>query len=168
MSNWVRKYQALYIAGAQRVGSLTEYTAPVLEVITEDFRGGGMDMATPMDMGMAPMAASFTISEDPVVLGMFGLKVVNQMVPLFIRAHLEDEESGETKQVIETLRGIITKIDPGTKSAGAHQATTVEMKLSYYANLVGKVLIHEIDPKNMVRRINGIDQLSLARASLGM
>lgn len=168
MSNFVRKYQALYIAGAQKVGSLTDYTPPVLEVLTEDFRSAGMDSPVPMDMGMAPMVASFTISEDPVVLGMFGIKVVGQMVPLFIRSHLEDEETGETKPVIETLRGIISKVDPGTKSAGTHQATTVEIKLSYYANLVGKVLIHEIDPKNMVRRINGIDQLAAARSSLGM
>jgi len=168
MSNWVRKYQALYIAGMQRVGSLTEYTGPVLEVITEDFRGGGMDMATPMDMGMAPMAASFTVSEDTALLATFGIKVVGQMVPLFVRAHLEDEETGETKTVIETLRGKITKIDPGTKSSGSYQATTVEMKLSYYSKLDDKILAYEIDPINMVRRINGIDQLATARASLGM
>jgi P2 family phage contractile tail tube protein len=167
MSNWVRKYQGLYIDSIQKVGSMIEYTAPVLEIITEDFRAGGMDAAVPMDMGMNPLTASFTAGEDADMLARFGIKDGSK-VPVFIRSHLEDEVTGATKTVIEELRGLLTKVDHGTKTSGAFQATTFEMKLFYYRYEADGSNVHEIDPVNMVRLINGTDQLVEARAALGL
>jgi len=168
MSNWVRKYQGLYIDAMEKVGSMLEYTAPVMEVQTEEYRAGGMDMAVPMDMGMNSMSASFTIGEDPDVLGLFGIKKDGKKIPLFVRSHLEEDETGETKAVVEELRGIMTKVDKGTQSSGSFQSTTCEMKVTYYKYEVGGKTIHEIDPTNMVRIINGTDQLQDARANLGL
>ena len=85
-----------------------------------------------------------------------------------IRSHLENDETGETKAVVEELRGIITKLVPGTKSGGAFQTTAFEIKLSYYKYESDGTTIHEIDPVNMVRIINEIDQLEEARANLGL
>ncbi|NAX00012.1 MULTISPECIES: phage major tail tube protein [unclassified Vibrio] len=167
MSNWARKYQGLYADGKEKIASLLEYTPPVPEVLTEEFRGGGMDMAISMDMGMAAMEASFSIGEDPDILALFGIKKDGKKVPFFIRSHLENDVTGAKKTVIEELRGLVSKIDHGTKSGGTFTGTTVTIKPSYYKYEVDGTIIHEFDPINMIRTINGVDQLAEARASLG-
>lgn len=166
MSNWARKYQGLYADGKEKIASLIEYTPPVPEILTEEFRSGGMDMPISMDMGMAAMEASFTIGEDPDVLALFGIKEESS-TSFFVRAHLENDVTGGTKTVIEELRGKVTKIDHGTKSGGSFSPTTVTIKPSYYKYESGGTTIHEFDPINMVRTINGVDQLASARKSLG-
>lgn len=167
MSNWARKYQGLYADGKEKIASLIEYTPPVPEILTEEYRAGGMDIAISMDMGMAAMEASFTIGEDPDILALFGIKEDGKKVPFFIRSHLENDVSGATKTVVEELRGLVSKIDNGTKSGGSFTATTVTIKPSYYKYEVGGTTIHEFDPINMIRIVNGVDQLAEARASLG-
>ncbi len=167
MSNWARKKSGLYADGWDKVGSLIEYTPPILEVETEDFRAGGMDMSVPMDMGMAAMEASFTIGEDKDILSMFGIKKNGKKIPLYIRSHLENDITGEKKSVKEELRGIITKIDQGTKTSGSFTPMTVSIKLSYYKYEMDEQIIHEIDPLNLIRTIDGVDQLADTRASLG-
>ncbi|PNH90832.1 phage major tail tube protein [Vibrio diazotrophicus] len=167
MSNWARKYQGLYADGKEKIASLIEYTPPVPEVLNEEFRGGGMDMAISMDMGMAAMESSFTIGEDPDILALFGIKSEGKKIPFFIRSHLENDVTGDTKTVEEEIRGKVTKIDHGTKSGGSFTATTVTIKPTYYKYVSGGRTIHEFDPVNMVRIVNGVDQIAAARASLG-
>ena len=167
MSNWARKYQGLYADGREKIASLLEYTPPVPTVITEDFRAGGMDMAISMDMGMEKLEASFTIGEDPDILGLFGIKQDAKQVPIFIRSHLENDITGEQKTVIEELRCKVVSIDMGTKTAGSFSPTTVTLSPMYYKYESGGKVIWELDPINMVRIINGVDQLAKARASLG-
>ncbi len=167
MSNWARKYQGLYADGKEKIASLIEYTPPVPEILTEDFRSGGMDMPVSMDMGMAAMESTFTIGEDPEILTLFGIKEDGKKIPFFIRSHLENDFTGETKNVIEELRGKVTKIDHGTKSGGSFSPTTITIKPMYYKYESDGTTIHEFDPVNMVRIINGVDQLASARASLG-
>ncbi|NAW56620.1 MULTISPECIES: phage major tail tube protein [unclassified Vibrio] len=167
MSNWARKYFGLYIDGRDKVGDVIDYTAPVLEVQTEDFRAGGMDMATPMDMGMAPMEAGWSMGEDPEVLALFGIKKDGKKIAVFVRSAIEDDETGRVRPVVEELRGKLTKVDPGTKSGGAFNANSYTMKLSYYRYEVNDEIIHEIDPPNLVRVINGVDQLAEYRRALG-
>ncbi|AIW21358.1 phage major tail tube protein [Vibrio coralliilyticus] len=166
MSNWVRKKYGLYIAGRDKVGAIVDHTPPVLEVITEDFVSGGMDMPIPMDMGMNPISTSWTMGEDTDTLRLFGL-IPGKKVTVFVRGLLMDDESGDTKEVIEEYRGILTKIDRGTYSPNSSAPYTYEMKLSYYRYEVNGEDIHEIDPKNMIRKIDGVDQLAAARKALG-
>lgn len=165
MSKFVRKYNGVYIDGMDKVSDVTEYTPPKLTVITEDYRAGGMDMATPMDMGMEPMEATIVMTEDPSVLGLFGLRG-GRHVPIFVQSVLEDDDTGTITGQVEELRGKITSIDEGSKGAG-FQATTLTMKLTYYKRQIDGKTIHEIDPPNMVRVINGVDQLADYRRLLG-
>ncbi|WP_019275459.1 phage major tail tube protein [Vibrio coralliilyticus] len=169
MSNFARKYQGLYADGREKVSSLLEYTPPVPTVITEDFRAGGMDMAISMDMGMEKLEASFTIGEDPDILGLFGIKQNGKQVPIFIRSHLENDITGEKHTVIEELRCKVVSIDMGTKTAGSVSPTTVTLSPMYYKYHIEQTgfVVWEIDPINMVRIVNGVDQLADARASLG-
>ncbi|WP_305817500.1 phage major tail tube protein [Photobacterium leiognathi] len=166
MSNWARKYSGLFIGGRSKVGDVVDYTAPVLEVVTEDFRAGGMDMPIAMDMGMNAISAGWTMGEDPDVLGLFGLKQGADMA-VFVRSTLENDATGEVKQVVEELRGQLTKVDNGTWSAGKYTPTTFEMKLRYYKKIIDGTVIHEIDPVNMVRTINGVNQLEKHKFILG-
>lgn len=166
MSNWARKYSGLFIGGRSKVGDVIDYTAPVLEVVTEDFRAGGMDMPISMDMGMNPIAASWTMGEDPDVLNLFGLKQ-NSDTAVFVRSTLENDATGDVKQVEEELRGQITKVDPGSWAGGKFTPTTFEIKLRYYRKSIDGAIIHEIDPINMVRTVNGVNQLEKHKFILG-
>lgn len=167
MSNWVRKYQGLYADGKDKVGSLLEYTPPVAEILTEEYRAGGMDMPISMDMGMAAMESGFTIGEDKDILSLFGIKVNGGVIPFFILSHLENDVTGEERSVVEEIRAKVVKIDNGTKTPGSVTPTSVTLKPQYYRYESDGTTIHEFDPINMVRTINGVDQLATARSSIG-
>lgn len=169
MSKWTRKYQGLYADGKEKISSLIEWTPPVPTIITEGFRSGGMDMEIDMDMGMEKLSASFTIGEDPDILSLFGIKQNAKQVPIFIRSHLENDVTGDKHTVIEELRCKVVSIDMGTISVGSSSSTTVTLSPMYYKYHIEEtgLVVWEIDPINMVRIVNGVDQLADARASLG-
>lgn len=166
MSKYIRKAQGLYIDGKEKIGSMTEYTPPVLEEITDDFRAGGMPVAVPVSLGLNPLSASISVTEDPEILTLFGVKR-NHHLAVFVRALIEDDETGDKKEVVEELRGKFTKVDRGTLNTGNINGTTMEMKLSYYKYEIDGKTITEIDPKNMVWIQDGEDMWADERAALG-
>lgn len=167
MSKYIRTHNGLYIDGRSKVGDITDYTAPVLEILTEEFRAGGMDMPVNVEMGMAGMTASWVTGEDPDVFKLFGVVKNGQQIQVFVRGALKDEHTGDVIDVVDELHGKITKIDRGTYSSGGLNLTTYEMKLTYYRYEQAGETIHEIDPRNLVRVIDGVDQLAAERAALG-
>jgi P2 family phage contractile tail tube protein len=157
----------LFVDGRGHAGEIDEYSPPDLTLTTEDYRGGGMDAPVAIEMGMEALETSFAlISYDPDVLATWGVKQ-DATVPLTIRGALEDPD-GTVRPVVHRMRGKITSLARGTWAAGQKPALTVTMRPRYYQETHDGSVIHEIDIDNMVRVVNGVDQLAAQRAALGM
>jgi len=163
----VIKNQTVQVDGRGYAGQLQEVNPPKLVLVTEEFRGGGMDMPTELTMGMEALRSDFTlISYDRAVLGHFGV-VQGADIPFVIREHLESR-NGASTQVVHNMRGKVIELDSGTHAPGKPAPLKVTMALNYYKQTHGGVVVHEIDVENSVRIINGVDALSAMRVNLAI
>lgn len=157
----------LFVDGRGYAGQLSEYNPPELTLVTEDYRGGGMDAPITVEMGMEPLETSFSlIAYDRDVLALFGIAEGNG-VRLIARGALESYD-GTVKPVVHTMRGKITQLSRGTWAPGQLPALQVTLRLTYYQEEHNGEVIHEIDIDNMVRIVNGTDRLAQLRDALGM
>lgn len=163
----ILKYMNAFVDGRGYAGKVTEVNPPDLSVATEEFRAGGMDAPIDIDMGMEKMTCSFVFpSYDADLLVRFGVKE-GTTIPFTIRGSLESRD-GTATAVVMNMRGKITSLQRGTWGSGQVPSLTVTMSLSYYSEVVDGVVINEIDAPNMVRIINGVDQLEAHRANIGL
>lgn len=163
----VRKNINLFVDGRGYAGQVTEFNAPKLTLQTEEFRGGGMDAPIDITMGMEKLMCDFGLKAyDRDVLSLYGV-TEGASVPLVAREALQSFD-GTVTQVIHTMRGKITEIDPGTSKPGEGPELKITMSLTYYKMQHGDTVVHEIDVENMVRKINGVDALADMRSALGM
>ncbi len=166
--NMLRRW-AMWVDGVGKAGNATSYTPPVINVRTTDFESGDMDMPVPIDDGMDPLEASFSIAGvDPATLVLFGFRSGGS---LRVSARTTyDNRQGESKELVETLGGMITSIDRGEQGTGSQRdrAQAHTMKLDYYkVEFDGQTLI-EIDPINGIRSLGGTDQLAGIKAAMGL
>ncbi|UTV26377.1 phage major tail tube protein [Photobacterium atrarenae] len=162
LSKW-----AIWVDGIGKAGNGKEYNPPVLEVLTKDFKAGDMDMPVPVDVGMAPMETSFALfGVDVTVLPLFGLQKGKKNA-ISVRSTYTDL-AGNTYDLVEVLRGMITKIERDGQDTGdqSEKAMKVTMKLDYYKVTRSGLVLIEIDPINRVRKLGGIDALEGIRALL--
>lgn len=163
----ILKYLNLFVDGRGYAGKIEEYSPPDLTVATEDFRGGGMDGPIDIDMGLEKMVTSFVLtSYDADVLALWGVKT-KAGVQLSAKGSLESLD-GATTRVVHQMRGKITGAARGTWGAGAKPSLTLTVSLTYYKETHGDRVLWEIDPINMVRVIDGVDQLAEHRKNIGL
>jgi len=163
----VLKNMNLFVDGRGYAGVVDEITPPKLTMKTEEHRAGGMDAPIELDMGMEKLEASYSLSKyDTEVLGLFGLAPGN-LVPHTFRGAVESED-GTVKAVVIQLRGKMRETDPGSWKPGEKAQLKAAISVRYYKLTVDGVDVHEIDIENMIRKINGVDQLAAQRAALGM
>ena len=156
----------LFVDGRGYAGRVEELTLPKLSIKTEEIKAGGMDVPIELDMGMEKLECELTLSEyDAEVIKMFGLNNGAQ-VPLTLRGGLDDE-AGITPVVV-TLQGAWRALDFGNWKAGEKASLKVSVALRYYRLEIGGQELIEIDALNMVRKIDGKDQLEGLRGALGL
>ena len=163
----ILKYLNLIVDGRGYAGKIEEYNAPDLTISTEEFRGGGMDAAIDIDMGMEKMTTSFVLtSYDADVLALWGIKD-GSTVQFTAKGSLESE-NGTRTAISHHMQGKLISLARGTWGSGAKPSLTVTVSLRYYREVHGQRTINEIDVINMVRVINGVDQLAEHRANIGL
>ncbi|WP_299144149.1 phage major tail tube protein [uncultured Tateyamaria sp.] len=163
----ILKYLNLIADGRGYAGKLEEYNAPDLVVSTEEFRGGGMDAPIDIDMGQEKMTTSYVLtSYDSDILALWGIKD-GSSVQLTARGSLESPD-GTTTAVAHHMQGKIISVARGTWGSGNKPSLTITQTLTYYREIHGARTLHEIDVINMVRIIDGVDQLAEHRANIGL
>ncbi|QSB03237.1 phage major tail tube protein [Methylomonas sp. EFPC1] len=167
MLNDILKNMNLFVDGRGYAGNVEELTPPKLTMKTEEFRNGGMDAPVDVEMGMEKLEASFSLTKyDAEVLKLYGL-APGQTKPFTFRGSISSED-GTEKSVVVQLQGMLKELDPGSWKPGERASLKGMIAVRYYKHSIGGLVIHEIDVPNMVRIINGIDQLALTRRNLGM
>ena len=162
----VLKHFNLFIDGKGYAGLVGELSLPRLSLKMDELYSAGMDAPIELDMGMDKLSCDFSLYEyNADVIKQFGLNNGAQ-VPLTLRGGLDNE--GGVSPVVVTLRGAWQDLDMGSWQAGDKPSLKVTVTLRYYKlNIDGADLI-EVDVQNMVRKIDGVDQLEAMRAAIGL
>lgn len=159
------KNMTVSVDGRGYAGQVMEYTPPVLTLLTEEHRAGGMDAPITLDMGMEALETSFVLrSYEREILRQFGVSEGNS-VPFVGRGAMQSYD-GTVRPTVHTMRGKITSLDRGTWQPGQVASMTVTMRLDYYREEHDGVLVHEIDIERMVRVVDGRDLLADIRQAL--
>ena len=157
----------LFIDGRGYAGQVDEFDPPKLTIKMEEHRAGGMDAPVEEDMGMEKLESGFTLSQaDREALKLFGMRKGNY-VPLELRG-VQQSDTGENEAVTHFLRGQIKEVDWGTWKPGEKAPCKFMVALRYYKLEIAGETVHEIDIVNMVRIIDGTDQLADMRQGLGL
>ena len=167
MLDGILKNLNLFIDGYGYAGNVEELNLPKLTMKTDDFRNGGMDLPIEVELGMEKLESSFSLTKfDAGMLKIFGLAPGN-LKPFTFRGSLASDDGTETG-VIVNLRGMLKEADPGSWKPGEKATLKGAIALRYYKLTIGNEVIHEIDGPNMIRIVNGVDQLAVTRKNLGM
>ncbi|WP_419783736.1 phage major tail tube protein [Maridesulfovibrio sp.] len=163
----ILKDLSLFVDGKGYAGNIESFKPPKLSLKTNDHRAGGMDSSVAVEMGMEALETSFVLTGHfPDVLALWGV-VVGEKPQLTARGSVESWD-GTVTPVVISMSGPITDIEDGDWKPGESNTQTFTMKPEYYKREQGDVVLHEIDVPNMVRKINGVDQLEARRNALGL
>lgn len=157
----------MLIDGISMQGDIPTLALPKVKVKTEGYRAGGMDAEIDMDMGLEKLESSFTSNGiRRETLKWFGVGDSTAM-PLVFRGSFKGQK-GASVPVIATMRGMVSEVDMGDWKPGEKAELKHSVSVTYYKLEVGGQTIYEIDPVNMVRVIDGVDQLAGIRSDLGL
>jgi len=158
----------VFVDGRGYAGRIEEITLPKLTIKTEEYRAGGMDIPVSIDMGMEKLEAEFTFSEyDTELFMLFGL-INGNSVSLTLRGGIQGSGSNNIDAVVINLRGIFREFDFGSWKPAEKATLKCTVAAHYYKLIIGNKELIEIDAENMIRRINGVDQMALLQTVLGI
>ncbi|MBU2707541.1 phage major tail tube protein [Zooshikella marina] len=158
----------LIVDGVGYAGIVEEINLPKLTLKTDEYRAGGMDVPVELEMGMNKLECDFTLAEyNPAVIKKFGLAMGSEaQVALTLKGGLDGEDGVDP--VVVSLEGAWRELDFGNWKAGEKAPLKVSIALRKYTLSIKGTPLVNIDVVNMVREINGADQLSKMRAAIGV
>ena len=154
----------VYVDGRGYAGRLDEITLPKLTIKTEEYQGAGMSAPIDIDMGMEKLEMDLTFSEyDKELFKLFGLTNGSE-VALTIRGAMQG--AGDAESIVINVRGFFCEMDFDTWTPAEKATLKCTLSCTYYKLAIDGNELIEIDPVNMIRNINGSDQLSKFREIL--
>lgn len=163
----VLKNFSLFVDGRGLAGTVSTLTLPTITTKMEEFRGGGMDAPVEIDMGMEILETSFELFDyEENVLSLYGL-ANGAATQVTARGALRRDGDAAVPMVVN-MTGVIKEMDPGDWQAGEQTSMTCSMALRYLKITIGGREVIEVDKVNMIRRINGVDQLESIRQAIGV
>lgn len=160
----ILKNMNLFADGIGTAGFIEEITTPPLALMLEEHRAGGMDMPVELDMGMEKMELSFQLSEPTETI----ITLLGRTDVLFIARTAHQRDGEPAQPCIINMTGMLKQVDPGANQVGQKGNITFGVALRYYKLTMNGRELAEIDAVNMVRRINGVDQLATIRTAIGV
>ena len=155
----------LFVEGKGYAGKSEELTLPKLTLKTEEIKAAGMDVPLEIDMGMEKIEASFDLhGYSPDVLKLWGL--TDGKAPKLLFKAAQQEMNGKVVPIVVDMQGMVKEVDMGAWKPGERAKTKFTVNLKYYKLSVGDKIIYEIDVLNMIRNINGKDQLKEIRDAI--
>ncbi|MEO0682716.1 MAG: phage major tail tube protein [Pseudomonadota bacterium] len=159
----IRNFNA-FVDGRSYAGLCTQATLPEIALNTEDFRGGGMDMPIPIDMGMAAMTAELQFKEWSSDL----MTRVGGNTRLVLRAGEMGQDDFEASALVFTIGGRVIATPMGDLGTGQDALLTLRWGVDYFRVARDGDVLVEIDAENAVRIIDGVDQLAGMRRAMGI
>ena len=166
----VLKNLNLFNDGTSYMGQVGEVTIPKLVRKFEAWRGGGMNGAVKVDLGLADDTNEFDWKLgglDEQILRQWGVTKVAGVLLRFAGAYQRDD-TGDTSAVEIVIRGRHESIEMGTAKPGEKTEVSIKTIWSYLKITVDGEVILEIDIPGMVEKVNGVDLLAAQRKALGL
>ena len=158
----IRNFNA-FIDGVSYAGLATEGKLPELKLQTASHRGGGMDGAMAIDMGMEAMQAELTLIEwasDPIK--MFGTRQ-----RMTLRPGAMGEHDFTADSFVCTLGGRWSVTSFADLKPGSDVPLKLTLEADYFRMLKDGDELFEIDVEAGKRIIGGVDQLAAMRNAMG-
>jgi P2 family phage contractile tail tube protein len=147
----------LYVDGRGYAGRIEEITLPKLTLKTEEFHGAGMSAPVEIDLGMEKLEMDFTFAEyDSELFKNFGLTNGSE-IAFTVRGAVQS--TADPEPVVINVRGFFRELDFDTWKPAEKATFKCSVACTYYKLSIGGVELIEIDPINMVRNVNGSDQM---------
>jgi P2 family phage contractile tail tube protein len=149
------------------IGESPSFQPPEIKIQTEEFRGGGMDMAVDIPMGVEKINFDFDVHVwNPNIFNELGYGPNSMNVPLMFRGYLQTP-NGQEKSVIITTECLIKEIKPSKVQPGKKTEINVSVGAHYYQHTVENEVLNEISAFDKVFIVDGVDRSKRARQILG-
>ncbi|MGR3484444.1 MAG: phage major tail tube protein [Paracoccaceae bacterium] len=159
----VRDYRG-YLDGFDYLGICQKATLPQPKIMTSAYRGSGMEMPAPIDMGLEAMTADMTFGE--YVPRLFGL--LGTHTSMTLRPGERDRYTGEARPMIFTMDGLITAPSFDGLETGKESMMKVHMEVTRLRVTVDGQLKWDLSSRPGAPRIvDGVDQLAGMRRAMG-
>lgn len=153
-----------YTDGESFAGRIDTLTLPSLNFLMEAHRGGGMDAAKEIELGMEVLTASMVLSDySPSLLTLLG----KDNVPFVARGAVQ-KQGANPEPVVVNMRGMLKTSEHSEWNPGTKSTNTFTLTLDYYRFRQNGVQLVEIDILNMQRTFGETDQLAGLRAAIGL
>lgn len=160
------KGYTVWVDGYGYAGRLSGAKLPVVKAKTEAYRDGGMDGETDLEFGVEKLEYGLTFSELDANLLALALR---RGAGITIRGSIEGEGPNAAKTpLVAELRGLNTEADPGEWGDPKKSEVKINGTADYYRLRINGREVYEIDILNLIRRIDGVDQLAERRRNLGL
>ncbi|MCB1466654.1 MAG: phage major tail tube protein [Rhizobiaceae bacterium] len=157
----------VWINDIGKIGTAPGFQPPEINVHTEEFRGGGMDGAVEVPMGMEKIEFDFDLHTwDDDIWENLGFGPGSMDVPVTFRGYLLTPGGVEKGVIIET-RSLLKSIKTNKVEAGKKVEMSIHLSASYYRQEINGTTHTEIDLFNKVTIIGGRDKSANARRILG-
>ena len=156
----------LFVDATDYAGSVEQIRLPVLKEKSESHQGGGADFESMMRYGYDALTAEFQIVDlDPSVIVQAGRRYGNDL-PLTAYGYLQGERDTRTNAVAY-LRGRITELDFATWEPSKKVPLKWTMAINVYRLTIGQAQMFNIDVRNRIFEVAGVDQTVDKRRLLG-
>ena len=149
----------------RKISSSTSLMLPKLKLKTEKEWFGGTDGEGEFIYGLQAMEAKLKVGGlEPGILAITALAPGVRKSFRFNGAVVGEDAANTSVRV--RMTGTIADLDPGDWKHGNKSEWDHRIIVKTYRLTINDEVLHDIDPENFIRIINGVDQLAGTRASL--
>ncbi|MEK0310727.1 phage major tail tube protein, partial [Candidatus Phytoplasma australasiaticum] len=142
----------LFVEGKGYAGKIRQITPPKFNLLTEEYRGGGMNGPLELTMGHEALTMGFQLIDfSPDILSLWRIREGFNFA-YNIRGGMEDID-GNVTAIKWECRGKIKGLDGGDLTPGTAGTLTADVALSYVKLTHNGKVVNEIDVVNMVQII---------------
>jgi P2 family phage contractile tail tube protein len=159
----------MHIDGADFGYATEEVTIPIPTPVTQEYRGGGMDLgvALPM-MAIEPLESTVKMSGHDVDIMKLMALGPNNETRVHFRGGVLSEVNGVIQAHVVIMQGNINGGSHDTWQRGEKSGLEFVLNgISYFKYTVEDETIHEIGSYPPKRIVNGVDQLASLNSALG-
>jgi uncharacterized protein len=160
----------VYMAGSARVG-LATVTMPNIQLMTDTLKGSGIGGEIEPPVAGHVQAMTGTINFHTPCADFFPLFAQDKL-QLEFYSGIQHQDTALGKLVIKqwkvVMRFMPTAMNLGTLEVGVKPANAIDISIEYIRGWFDGAEVFEIDPLNMVFRVNGIDYAADNRAAIGL
>ncbi len=159
----IRNFTA-FMNGFGYAGRVTSGQIPEVKIKTASHRGGGMDGAVAVDMGVEDMKAELALADWPPEL----IKYAGTRQDLTLNAAARTMRDFEFEGYSANIIGLVSVLNFAELKAGDDAPLKLTMEVDEFALSHEGAELFRLNPSQGIRIIGGVDQLAGQRRAMGI